>query len=118
LLGRMEHTAPAQGLIQDIASQVNELASEAHKLSYQLHPAKLDQLGLVSATRSFCHDMCKQYGVPIQFKHNEISRDLDRAVALCLYRIIQESLQNMFKHSRATEAQVELRRDREQIALV
>ena len=111
LLGRMENNAPAQALIKDIALRVRELSAEVHKLSYQLHPAKLDQLGLVSATRAFCQELQKQCGVAVEFSHDSIPRDLDRDVALCLYRIVQESLQNMVKHSRATQAQVHLKRE-------
>ena len=97
---------------------MRELSSEVHKLSYQLHPAKLDQLGLVSATRSFCQELHKQCGVAVEFRHDYVPRDLDRDVALCLYRIVQESLQNMVKHSRATQAQVHLKREAEALWLV
>ena len=118
LLGRMENNAPAQALIKDIAARVRDLSSEVHKLSYQLHPAKLDQLGLVSATRSFCQELHKQCGVAVEFRHDYVPRDLDRDVALCLYRIVQESLQNMVKHSQATQAQVHLKREAEGLWLV
>ena len=118
LLGRMENNAPAQTLIYDIASQVRDLSSEVHRLSYQLHPAKLEQLGLLSATRSFCHELSKQCGVTVEFTHDNIPRGLDRDVALCLYRVVQESLQNMVRHSRATRATVLLKREAEVLRLM
>src|SRR6185295_14256272 len=118
LLGRMDNDPPAQTLINDITARVRDLSSEVHKLSYQLHPAKLDQLGLVPATRSFCQEITKQFGLPVEFVHDPISRDLNGDVALCLYRIVQESLQNVVKHSRAKAGRVELRRRDGQILLV
>lgn len=118
LLGHMNNEPPAQALIADIASRVQDLSSEVHKLSYQLHPAKLDQLGLVSATRSFCQEVSKQRRLPVEFVHDDIPRELDRDVALCLYRIIQEGLQNVVKHSRATQVRVELRQRERHLVLV
>src|SRR4029079_6871325 len=56
----MQKDSAAKELIDHIVSRVSDLSSDVHKLSYQLHPAKLDQLGLVSATRSLCHELSKQ----------------------------------------------------------
>lgn len=118
LLGRLDHNAEAQPLIEGIASQVRNLSTEVHKLSYQLHPAKLEQLGLVSATRALCQEQSKQWGMPIEFVYDEVPRDLSRATALCIYRVVQEALQNMGKHSNAKRARVEIKRDSDQIQLV
>ncbi len=117
LLGRMDNAPRAQEIISDIASHVQDLSTEVHKLSYQLHPAKLDQLGLVAAARSFCHELGRQYGVSVEFAHEDIPRDLNGTAALCLYRIIQEALQNVVKHSGASRARVDLRRREGAIAL-
>ena len=117
LLGRMETEPQARALITDIASRVHELSSEVHNLSYQLHPAKLDQLGLVAATRSFCIELGKQCDVVVEFIHEHVPRNLSDEVALSLYRMVQESLQNMVKHSRASHARVELFRRKDEIVL-
>jgi PAS domain S-box-containing protein len=117
LLGRMDNDPLAQAIVTNIASRVRDISSEVHKLSYQLHPAKLDQLGLVAAARSFCHELSKQFGVPVEFVHEDIPRDLNNTAALCLYRIVQEALQNVAKHSGATSARVELRRREGRITL-
>ena len=108
LLGQIDHDPSAQPLISEIASNVRSLSSEVHKLSYQLHPAKLEQLGLVSATRSFCQEISTHSPVGVEFVHNAVPREINRTVGLCLYRIVQESLQNTIKHSHATAARVEL----------
>ena len=118
LLGKIDHTPDAQPLISEIASGVRSLSSEVHKISYQLHPAKLEQLGLVAAIRSFCQDMSTHSGVPIEFVHNNVPRDMSQPVALCLYRIVQESTQNMLKHSQATAARVEVTGDGNELQLV
>ncbi|HTD86147.1 MAG TPA: PAS domain S-box protein [Candidatus Binatia bacterium] len=118
MLGRMEHNPEAQPLIEHIASQVRNLASEIHKLSYQLHPAKLEQLGLIAASRSLCQEQGKLWGLTIEFIHNDIPRQISRITALCIYRVVQEGLNNMGRHSGAACARVEIKRAEEEIQLV
>ena len=118
LLGRMNHDPEAQPLIEGIGSRVRSLSTEVHKLSYQLHPAKLEQLGFIAATRSFCHELSNQVGIPVDFVYDALPRDLASNVALCLYRIVQEALQNVAKHSRATRARVEVKREGDDIRLL
>jgi len=54
----------------------------------------------------------------VEFTHDGIPRDLNRAAALCIFRIIQESLQNIGKHSHSTHACVELKKEGDEIRLV
>jgi signal transduction histidine kinase len=96
-----------RGVVQ-LASQVQELSSEVHKVAYQLHPAKLDQLGLEIAVRSWCRDVTQQSGVRVEFVAADVPRDVPADVALCLYRITQEALRNVVRHSQAGDARVEL----------
>jgi signal transduction histidine kinase len=73
-----------------------------------LHPAKLNQLGLAAALRGFCREIGQAHGISIQFEAREVRRNLPPDVALCLYRIAQESLQNVVKHSGAGIVSVSL----------
>jgi PAS domain S-box-containing protein len=110
--------AGARELLETMATQVRELSSEVHRLSYQLHPAKLDHLGLVAAARTFCQEVATQSGIAVHFEQDEVPRDVNADVALCLYRVIQEALQNCLRHGKATAVQVMLRCDGEQIHLL
>jgi signal transduction histidine kinase len=103
--------------IQQLSHQVKELSSTVHELSHQLHPAKLEQLGLVAALRGLCKEFSQNHGLPIEFKDREIPQRLSEDTALCLYRIAQESLQNVIKHSAASHAVVELNGDADTICL-
>jgi PAS domain S-box-containing protein len=106
LLDRTE--AEARGGVADLASQIQELSSEVHKVAHRLHPAKLDQLGLQIAAQSWCRDVTQQSGVTVEFAAAHVPVDIPRDVALCLYRILQEALRNVVRHSEATAARVEL----------
>src|SRR5262249_25592830 len=109
LLSRGGPERPPKAKLEQLTGHVRELSSDVHKLAYQLHPAKLDQLGLVSAANSFCRELAQQSGVKIDFVHEDIPRHLYSDTALCVFRILQESLHNAVRHSGAHEVQVELR---------
>ncbi|MBP7829288.1 MAG: hypothetical protein KA248_05180 [Kiritimatiellae bacterium] len=95
--------------MEQMAAQVQEISTDVHKLSYQLHPAKLDQLGLVTAARTLCHELSGQSGLRIEFSQENVPRDLPADVALCAYRVLQESLGNAIRHSGATSVSAALR---------
>jgi signal transduction histidine kinase len=88
--------------------RVQDISAETHRLSYALHPTKLDRLGLASAAMSLCREVYSQNGLKVDCDFKDIPNDLPRDIALCLYRVIQESLQNIVKHSGACNASVEL----------
>jgi PAS domain S-box-containing protein len=93
---------------QSMWSQVQELTTDIHRLSRQLHPSKLEDIGLVMALRSYCHEIARQAKITIEFLDEDVPRVLPREISLCLYRIVQESLRNVVKHSGAKTAVVEL----------
>ena len=89
-------------------NRVQDISSEIHRLSYALHPSKLDRLGLASAAMSLCREVQSQNSLRVDCDFRDIPGDLPRDIALCLYRVIQESLQNIVKHSGACTATLEL----------
>jgi PAS domain S-box-containing protein len=107
LLGRGQSSEEFQIKAEGLAAQIRDLSKEVHKLSYQLHPAKLDQLGLVTAARSWCRDLA-QAGLQVEFHAADVPNDLLPDTALCAYRVIQEALRNVVRHSGTDRARVEL----------
>ncbi|MCL4181256.1 MAG: hypothetical protein KJ072_26380 [Verrucomicrobia bacterium] len=107
-----------QQQFEQMTARVKELSSDVHRMAHELHPAKLDQLGLESAARSFCRDFSKQSGLRIAFTAEAFPRQIPPEAAVCLYRIIQEALHNVVRHSGAPEAQVELRANPGQLGLI
>jgi PAS domain S-box-containing protein len=101
------------------ALQVSELhrltqgiASDVHRLSHQLHSAKLEHLGLVPALKGLCREFSEQYGAQINFVHHNVPKSISKESALCLFRVAQESLSNTMKHSGVRKGQLELFGDR------
>ena len=103
--------------VKTISDQTTEIAGEVRRLSHQLHPARLEVLGLVSAVDAVCRDTSRQHGIAVEFTHNEIPRQVDPDLALCLYRITQEALHNVVRHSGTTRASVGIRHDHGDLTL-
>jgi PAS domain S-box-containing protein len=101
-------TSNDRGQLHNIAQIASEVSSDLHDLSRQLHPAKLDLQGLVAAMGSLCRELSKQHDLQIKFVHHDVPSQIRRDVALCLFRIAQEALRNVVKHSGTVEAKVEL----------
>ena len=87
-----EHVRKAQSRITDIARDVQAL-------SHRLHSSKLDYLGLAVAARSFCTELSDKAKVEVQFSHSAVPSTMPKEVSLCLFRVMQEALQNAIKHS-------------------
>jgi signal transduction histidine kinase len=94
--------------MQELLRQARVLSSSVHELSHNLHPAKLEQLGLAAAIGSLCVELTHRHGLEIEFAENQIPSEIPPETALCLYRVAQEGLANSIKHSGAQHVQVEL----------
>lgn len=85
-----------------------EIAVDIHRISHRLHPSRLEALGLVAAISGFCQELWSQQRLQVRFTHDAVPRAVPGDVALCLYRVVQEALQNVIKHSGVMEAEVHL----------
>jgi len=94
--------------LQKLTTKTKEVSSQVQTLSHQLHPSQLQHLGLVAASRSLCKDVSQASEVQIDFSHSDVPSPIPENVSICLYRVLQESLGNMVKHSGTQEAQVTL----------
>jgi signal transduction histidine kinase len=91
-----------------VAERLGEIASDVHRLAYRLHPFKLEYLGLSAAARGFCQEIETAHEITIEFAEHDVPSGLPREVALALYRVLQEALSNVVRHSGSAYAKVEL----------
>ena len=94
--------------LKSIEIQLGQLSEDLHSIAHQIHPSILDDLGLVPALRSYCADFSRRHGIPISFHHLEVPRDVPGETSVCVYRIVQEALANVARHSNAKAADVDL----------
>lgn len=85
-----------------------EIGADLHSLSHRLHSATLENLGLIAGLTSLCGEFAAQQHIEIDFTHKDIPRSVPADVALCLFRVVQEGLRNVKKHSGAPGAKVRL----------
>lgn len=88
-----------------LRSASRDVAREVHDLSHRLHSIKLEALGLVPAVRGHCREVSK-HSIQVQFRDANVPTTLRDDAALCVFRIVQEALANVVKHSGAAEARV------------
>ena len=94
--------------LKNVMSQVAEASREIHRMSYDLHPSKLVHLGLVAALYSLREELHQRHSLEVRFTNKDVPFDLSQDISLCLYRIAQECLSNVIRHSGVREAKVEL----------
>jgi signal transduction histidine kinase/ABC-type uncharacterized transport system substrate-binding protein len=95
--------------LDEFRQSVCELGDDLHSLSHRLHSSTLDTLGLVTGLKSLCREFGAKQGIKIDFSSEDIPSSVRPEVALCLFRITQEGLQNLKKHSGTQTAQLSLR---------
>jgi PAS domain S-box-containing protein len=94
--------------VLEILKGTKEMSSDLHSLSHQLHSSKLELVGLVSALSGLCKEMSEKYKIDIHFTKSGSLPKIAKEVELCLFRVTQEALGNVVKHSQSKDAQVEL----------
>ena len=94
--------------VLEILKGTKEMSSDLHSLSHQLHSSKLELVGLVSALSGLCKEMGEKYKIDIHFTKSGALPKIAKDVELCLFRVTQEALGNVVKHSQSKGAQVEL----------
>ena len=92
--------------VLEMLSRTKEICSDIHNLSHQLHSSKLEHVGLLPALHSLCKDFSHKYNVEVHFTEGESPLEVPKDVALCLFRVAQEALGNVVKHSGSREAHV------------
>jgi two-component system sensor histidine kinase UhpB len=110
---RAEHTAQRKGAehpeFAEMAEIVQRGLADVRRISLELRPGALEELGLLNAMISLCARVSEQTGMHIQREFEGPIPDLPSDVELALYRIAQEALTNALRHSQASDVTVSLR---------
>jgi signal transduction histidine kinase len=94
--------------LRELLERVKEIGADLHTLSHDLHSSKLEILGLPRSVSSFCREFSKQHQIQIDFDQVALPETIPPETALCLFRVVQEGIQNANKHSRASQVEVRL----------
>lgn len=94
--------------LSEIREQLGRLSDDLHGLAYTLHPSLLEHIGLEAAIQEHVAQFAKRTGLPVTFTAREVPESLSPDLATCLFRVMQESLQNLSKHAQTTDVTVKL----------
>jgi signal transduction histidine kinase len=96
--------------VEELRELTGGALESVRRMAMDLRPAALDDLGLVAALRAYCEKFSRNWPIRVEVTTSGLKRRLPREVELVLYRVVQEALTNVAKHSGATSAWVSLRR--------
>ncbi len=103
------HSQEQISFLKDIQEQLNRGVQSVHRYAQDLRPSLIDDLGLMAALRSLVKRAQEYTDVNIKLKVTGKERRLPSEVEMLLYRVIQEALNNIWKHSQATESRIDIR---------
>ncbi len=95
---------------RSIRESAVQLADDMHHFAYRLHPSTLEHLGLEAALRDHITEFAQRTGLDVQYVVRNVPGTIRIEQATCLYRITQESLQNVYKHAGASSVLVRISR--------
>ena len=111
-MGRAELAAAggAQAEVMgSVRAELVQLSEDIHSLAYQLHPSVLEELGLVEALRAECERRGRQGRLAVAMDLEALPAAVDKEAQLCLFRVAQEALTNVARHSGTNSASITLR---------
>jgi PAS domain S-box-containing protein len=101
------------GDVKRIEQSIDGMVAAVRQMAADLRPPMLDDLGLGPAIEWYTRDFARRYGVAVDFSEAHSLPPIPAIVATALFRIVQEALNNVAKHARATSVTIELSCDRE-----
>ena len=109
--------AGARQQARKLYEEVTALATHVSAISHRLHSSKLALLGLPAAGEALCKEISSHHGISVEWVHESVPATLPPGVAINLFRVLQEALSNVAKHSGASRCDVTLRRTGDQLRL-
>jgi signal transduction histidine kinase len=116
-ISALQQKLPDDQIVEDCLKILDESIAETRTISHLLHPPLLDEAGLKSALRWFVEGFGKRSGIEVTILTQDGPERFSEAVELALFRVLQESLTNVHRHSGATRADVSLSTEGNQVIL-
>ena len=113
----MLNRPPDKQKILDLSAILHGAVTSTRSISHLLHPPLVDELGFVSAARSYLEGFSSRTGVQLNVDLPDSDDRLPRDLELTLFRVLQEALSNIQRHSKSTKAEVHFRADRKNATL-
>src|ERR1700756_1315326 len=112
-----ENPSEIQPRVKELRREMAEVSNDVQAMSHDLHSSKLEYLGVVAGIKSWCKEFGERQRVEINFS-NDVQSALPFEIGLSLFRVLQEALHNVMKHSGVKRIEVQLREDSGEIHLI
>jgi len=109
--GQLENNAPAREELDEINAIASRTINEVREIAYNLGPYHLERLGFENSIRDMASRVAQASGIAIATELDALDGALSSETQMSLYRVAQEALNNVVKHSRATETRIALKRE-------
>jgi signal transduction histidine kinase len=106
-----------EGRLQELRKQTSEISKDLQGLSHDLHSSQLEYLGALAGMKSWCREFGERRGMQIDFRH-DVRNAPPQEIGLCLFRVVQEALHNVAKHSGVKRIEVQLQEEADKIHLI
>jgi PAS domain S-box-containing protein len=121
-LGKLERQlrdadTPIRNQLEKLEDRVTRLSEQIRRLSHELHSSTLEHVGISAALRLYCAEFAEMQGIPVNLKIEGNIEPMPTDSALCLYRVAQESLRNVVKHSGAKAVEIVMTGSRDAVEL-
>ena len=103
--------------LQGITDMIAQVITSIRRISTQLRPAVLDDIGLVEAMKWQTDEFEKRYSIPVTAYFSDIPDNLQQTIAVALFRIYQETLTNIARHAEASHVEIRLTCDHQLLSL-
>ena len=117
MLGTSPGPESRQALLAECSEILEKAIAETRTLSHLLHPPLLDEAGFASAASWFVTGFSQRSGIPVTLELPDDMPRLSEAVEIALFRVLQESLTNVHRHSKTSAAEIKVDSDAEQISI-
>ncbi|MEO8664579.1 MAG: two-component regulator propeller domain-containing protein [Ignavibacteria bacterium] len=97
-----------ENALKEISDQATVTINDVRNISYDLHPHQLERLGFTKTIESIINNVTKSTGISFSLETDDVDEVLSKKKEINLYRAIQESVTNIVKHSKATEASLKV----------
>ena len=112
-----EYPSEVESRVQELRKQTTDISNDVQALSHDLHSSQLEYLGAVAGMKSWCKEFAERQKLEIDFRSG-VSSLLPRELGVSLFRVLQEALQNVLKHSGVRRVEAQLREESGEIHLV
>jgi signal transduction histidine kinase len=117
LENKLSNSTEIKESLGKLKKSLKSICDDLHRMSRHMHPSVLDDFGLPDALKSECTELSQRWGIPIECHYTKSFPEIPKSIALCLYRVAQESLWNAVRHSSSSKITVELKSDPEFVYL-